>query len=206
MLPPQTPAEKAAALTREVRGEGGEGIELAEEGSPSGLVSWLRRGLVGLAIVVVLAAGAWATYDWSQRQYFVGEEEGRVAIFRGVSQDLGPVDLSEPETVTDIEVTALPTYYQQQVRSSLSADDLVGAEAIVAELRTLALPPCDELTVPLPGTDPDRVTVTIAPDGRTVTAGPDTTSGTAAPGDTDAATATQDRGPVAVPPTEDCRP
>jgi PPM family protein phosphatase len=183
VLSPQTPAEKAAALSREVNGPEDEGPELAEE-HHSRVGTWFRRGLVAVAVVAVLGLGSWATYDWSQRQYYVGELDGTVTIFRGVSQDLGPLRLSEPDTTTDIVVTALPAYYQQQVRGTLSADDRAGAEAIVAELRTLSLPPCRDVRLPAPG---------------------DTATATAGPGTDDAAATT---GPAPRPPVpgEDCRP
>lgn len=194
VLTPQTPAEKAAALAREVNGPDDEGPELAEE-EHGRVGTWLRRALVTLAVLVVLGLGAWATYDWTQRQYYVGELDGTVAIFRGVSQDLGPIRLSEPDTTTDIEVADLPAYYQQQVRNTLSADDRAGAENIVAELRLLALPPCDDVRLPTP-------------------AGDDLASATTAPGADDAATTgappADDTAPTAPPsplvPGEDCRP
>ncbi len=151
---PMTPAEKAAALAREVHGDGVDaGPELAEEGS-STMATWLRRMAVALAIVLVTAGGAWATYDWSQRQYFVGEQDGLVTIFRGVSQDLGPLTLSRSEQQTDLQVLSLPEFYQERVRGTLTADDRPGADAIVAELRGLSLPPCadlaDDLDAPPP--------------------------------------------------------
>jgi protein phosphatase len=177
-LPALTPAEKAAALAREVHGHQETAPELAEEGGSSTALAWLRRGLIALAVLAVVAAGAWTTYDWSQRQYFVGEMDGQVTVFRGVSQDLGPLELSRPEQGTGIEVAALPAYYQRQVASSLSADDREGADTIVEQLRTLSLPLCEQVTTE------------------------DLTAGAAGPAGTDDAAATT--GPAR--PTEECRP
>lgn len=183
-IAPMTPAEKAAALAREVHGAAQEGTpELAEESS-SRTATWARRLLVALAIVLVTAGGAYATYDWSQRQYFVGEQDGTVTIFRGVSQDLGPLRLSHPEQQTDIALASLPSFYQQRVQNTLTADDRAGADAIVNELRVLSLPLCSDLAVP-----------TLPPDDSAMTTGPTPTSDDAAtttgpvPGD-DAATTT----------------
>jgi hypothetical protein len=119
-----------------------------------------------------------------------------VTIFRGVSQDLGPIRLSEPDTTTDIEVADLPAYYQQQVRSTLSADDRAGAERIVAELRLLSLPPCDDVRLPTP-TGEDLATATTAP-------GADDASATSLPGADDAVATTPPPSPLV--PGEDCRP
>lgn len=152
----QTPAEKAAALARHTQGVP-EAPALAEEDSPSALLAWLRRGLLAVAVLVVVAGGAWASYEWSQRQYFVGEADGQVTIFRGVSQDLGPWVLSTPEESTDLVVTDLPTYYQSRVRSTLSADDRTDADAIVAELRSLVVLDCTPIPVVPPARQPDVV-------------------------------------------------
>ncbi len=178
-MPALTPAEKAAALTREVHGRQETAPELAEDGGSSTALAWLRRGLIALAVLAVVAAGAWTTYDWSQRQYFVGELDGQVTVFRGVSQDLGPLELSRPEHDTGLEVAALPAYYQRQVASSLSADDRAHADTIVEQLRTLSLPLCEQVPPPQ-----------------------DATAGAAGPAGPDDAAATT--GPAT--PTEECRP
>ena len=75
LLAPQTPAEKAAALDHSVHGVDA-APELAEESNRGGIATWLRRSLVGLAILAVVGVGAWTTYDWSQQQYYVGARKG----------------------------------------------------------------------------------------------------------------------------------
>ncbi len=140
-----SPAAKAAALSRHTQDEP-EAPLLAEE-DRAGMWLWLRRLTVTVAALAVIAAGAWGTYVWSQQQYFVGEADGSVTIFRGVAQDLGPWTLSRPEGVTDITVDELPAYYQDRVRATLSADDQSDAEAIVTELRSLIRRDCTPIPV-----------------------------------------------------------
>ncbi|MGB7449373.1 MAG: protein phosphatase 2C domain-containing protein [Ornithinimicrobium sp.] len=144
-----TPASRAAALSRHTHDEP-EAPMLAEEG-PSGALTWLRRVLVTVAAVAVIAAAGYGTYLWSQEQFFVGESQGNVAIYRGVSQDLGPWSLSEPTTVTDVRVDELPPFYQERVAATLSADDEAEAESIVTELRGLIERDC----TPIPVIPPD---------------------------------------------------
>jgi serine/threonine protein phosphatase PrpC len=144
-----TPASRAAALSRHTHDEP-EAPLLAEEGH-SGVLAWLRRGLVTVAALAVIAAAGYATYLWSQEQYFVGESGGNVAIFRGVSQDLGPWSLSEPTTVTDVPVEELPPFYQERVAATLSADNESDAESIVTELQGLIEQDC----TPIPVIPPD---------------------------------------------------
>ncbi|HLS46304.1 MAG TPA: protein phosphatase 2C domain-containing protein [Ornithinicoccus sp.] len=203
LLTPMTPAEKAAALDRTVHGADA-APELAEESGGGGVTTWMRRTLVGLAILAVVALGAWATYDWSQRQYFVGEANGNVTIFRGVSQDLGPFVLSQADEETDIELETLPAHYRTRVVNTLTADDRADAERIVAELRGLALPRCsDVIGLPLPG---DTESSTAGPDGTQGTAGPDDAQATTAGPDGAATTSPSTPAPEPLPAPVDCVP
>jgi protein phosphatase len=133
---PVTPAAKAAALSRAASGdEDADEVPLAEEGAASGRLRWLRRGLVALLVLVVGGGGAYAAYDWSQRQYFVGAHDGQVTIFRGVSQNLGPISLSSVESESDVAIDNLPDFYRAKVDDTVSTDTLAAAQDLVDQLR-----------------------------------------------------------------------
>ncbi|ANS79232.1 Protein serine/threonine phosphatase PrpC, regulation of stationary phase [Serinicoccus hydrothermalis] len=155
-----SPAEKAAALTREASGVStvDEAPLLAEEQSRP-WVRALRLAGITVAVLAVLVAGGWAGWTWSQQQYYVGEQDGMVTIYRGISQDLGPISLSTAEQQTDLPVEELPYYYQRRVQGTLSADGQDGAERIVEDLRALVAAPC--------------VPTVLLPDGSTTTQIPD---------------------------------
>ncbi|GAB3441597.1 protein phosphatase 2C domain-containing protein [Phycicoccus ginsengisoli] len=132
---PLTPAGKAAALAREAAGDDGDdGVALAEEG-PAGPGRWVRRLALLVVALVVIGGGAYAAYAWTQRQWFVGANDGRVAVFQGVSQDIGPISLSHVEQQTDVQVSDLPDFYRNKVQSTVSTDNLPAAEDLVSELR-----------------------------------------------------------------------
>jgi serine/threonine protein phosphatase PrpC len=82
------------------------------------------------AIVTVFVLG----YQWTQTRYYVGESNGRVAIFQGIQQDLGPLSLHELHTETDIDVAELRTYDQQRVEQTISAGSFSEAYRIVQRL------------------------------------------------------------------------
>jgi len=86
-----------------------------------------------LALILAVLVG-WG-YLWTQTQYYVGEHEGKVAVFKGVSQRLGPIDLSQVDRDTDLSMDSLTGYTRTRVESGISARDQEHADRIVADLR-----------------------------------------------------------------------
>ncbi|TQM55079.1 PP2C family protein-serine/threonine phosphatase [Humibacillus xanthopallidus] len=140
---PTSPAAKAAALSREATGraaaEADDEVELAEEAPRSRRSRIIRRVTGAVVVVAILAAGGYAAWAWSQRQFFVAADAGRVAIFRGVSQDLGPISLSRVESASDVEMSDLPVDVQGSVQRTIPARDLPDAQAKVQALRAEAI-------------------------------------------------------------------
>ncbi|WP_270409249.1 PP2C family protein-serine/threonine phosphatase [Brachybacterium paraconglomeratum] len=130
------PAAKAAALTREEPEIPYEDEDFSEE-EPPRRSPW--PAVVVLALLVALLGGLlWGGYAWSQRQYYVGTDGTRVVLYQGLAQDLGPVSLSQPLEVTDIEIEDLPEITRQQVESTISASDREGADQIIDRLEQAA--------------------------------------------------------------------
>jgi serine/threonine protein phosphatase PrpC len=95
---------------------------------------WLRRGLVLLGLVGLgwmIAAAAWS---WSQHQYYVGEQDGVVTIFRGVQADVPGFDLSHAYETTNLRVAQLDTTSARSVQQGLGAGSLLDAERTVQRL------------------------------------------------------------------------
>ncbi|GAB3610215.1 protein phosphatase 2C domain-containing protein [Humibacter ginsengiterrae] len=94
-------------------------------------LTWLLSAI--LLVVAIVLAGILG-YEWTQSRYFVGESQGKVAIFQGVQQNLGPIALSHVHTKTDILVGSLSAYEKQQVEDTINASSLHDAERIVRQL------------------------------------------------------------------------
>lgn len=138
---PVTPAAKAAALTREATGQQDDEddeVTLAEEGPRSGAARWLRRGGLLVLALLVVGGGLYAAYDWSQRQFYVGAHDGKVAVFQGVSQTLGPVTLSEIRAQSDVLVADLPDFYRARVEETIPKSSLAESRKLVDVLRAEA--------------------------------------------------------------------
>ena len=108
------PAAKAAALTREEPEAPYEDDDFSEEEPPR---RSLWPALVALMLLLALLGGLlWAGYAWSQRQYYVGTDGTHVVLYQGLAADLGPISMSEPVEVTDVELEDLPEVTRQQAR------------------------------------------------------------------------------------------
>ncbi|WGW11750.1 protein phosphatase 2C domain-containing protein [Saxibacter everestensis] len=95
---------------------------------------WLPPLVIGIVVALAIAVG-WGSYAYTQSQYFVGSHQGKVAIYQGVSQDLGPIRLSHLYEEQEVSVTSLPTYSQQRVSQTIPADSLDAARQVVESLK-----------------------------------------------------------------------
>ena len=96
---------------------------------------------VGLALAIIaIAAGALFGYQWTQSRYYVGENDGNVAIFQGVQQSIGPFPLSTVVEETAISLSDLPAFTRSSVEDTMNADDLEEAQAIVDRLADARTP------------------------------------------------------------------
>jgi serine/threonine protein phosphatase PrpC len=99
-------------------------------------ITWLV--VVAVAIAAIVGAVALA-YQWTQTHYYVGvADDGTVAIFQGVQQNIGPIPLSHVEQSSEVQVEDLPTFERQQVEATINADNLRDAHDILDRLNRLA--------------------------------------------------------------------
>jgi PPM family protein phosphatase len=95
---------------------------------------WLRRALLLLALLGIawmVGAGAWS---WTQRQYYVGEQNGVVTIFRGVQADVPGLDLAHAYETTNVNVDQLDPFTARSVEGGIGAGSLDEAEQTVQRL------------------------------------------------------------------------
>ncbi len=136
-----TPAAKAAALRRSASADDSEAerLVLAEEDDTDGPRRWLRPALLSLVALLAVIGACLAAYDWSQRQLFVAEASGRVAIFQGVNQSLGPIDLYSVRESSTVSTADLPDFYREAVTQSISVASIEDGREKVGELRAEAV-------------------------------------------------------------------
>ena len=131
---PNTPAGKAAALRPPPEHVPPEPVE---DDHPRRH----RRGrlvALGLVMLLLLGGGGLGAYQWSQTQYYVGAEGKSVAIFRGLSQDIGPISTSRLYRTQEIALKDLPAYQRERVESAIATSGLADARRIVRTLQEQA--------------------------------------------------------------------
>ena len=128
-----SPAAKAAALSPRPLADPFE--DGADEGRPR---HWGRRIVAFIVLLALFGGGGAAAWAWSQQQYYVGAADQRVAIFRGLTQDVGPIKTSRLYREEDIPLADLPDYQRDRVQGAIPANGLSDAQRIVTNLRDQA--------------------------------------------------------------------
>ena len=145
---------------------------------------WKPIALALIVVAAIVAAGS-SLYHWTQQQYYVGaDDDGTVAIFRGLNSEIGPFELSSAVESTGIKVDDLTEVARGQVLSGIDATDLDDARLIVRRLDAAQLPECSTLgpistTSPTPSGSPSPTTSATAPPSPEPSATPGLTAPTA---------------------------
>jgi PPM family protein phosphatase len=102
-----------------------------------------RRGwpIVSAALVLLvllLGGGAYGFWWYNQKQYYVGEQDGFVAIFRGTDQNLAGISMSSLVQRTTLSVSQLTAGDQLSVAQTISQGSVNGAQQVIDQLKTHA--------------------------------------------------------------------
>lgn len=125
----QLEAEALAASRHPLRGQGRR-------------ARWLLPSIL-VVCVALLASVLWFGYSWTQTRYYVGVQDGKVAVFQGISQDLGPLKLSHVDTPTQIPLDVLPDYTQQGLTSGIPSATRQEAMTTLSQVLVSAKRHCD---------------------------------------------------------------
>jgi PPM family protein phosphatase len=101
---------------------------------------WLRRGLAVLGILGLAWMGGVVAWSWTQHQYYVGDQDGVVTIFRGVNADVPGIDLSRAYETSNVRLDQLSSFNAGQVQQGIGASSLYDAERTVQRLASNQLP------------------------------------------------------------------
>ena len=112
--------------------------------SPQKTRKIVRRGkmtaiLIIALMVLIIGAGAAAFGFWISNSAYLGEQDGKVAIYRGVPGEFLGMSFSKLEEVTDIEVSqlqsAMPGPASRIQEDGVACDSLDAAKSLVSEYK-----------------------------------------------------------------------
>ena len=89
-------------------------------------------------LVLLVGGGAYGFWWYNQRQYYVGEQDGFVAIFRGTDQNLAGISMSSLVQRTTLSVNRLTASDQTSVTQTISQGSVNSAQLVVDQLKTHA--------------------------------------------------------------------
>ena len=101
---------------------------------------WLRRLILWLVALAVLAAGGFYLVTFLlERSWFVGaNEDGYVAIYQGIPEEVAGLDLKDEQDATAIPVDDLPEFLREDVEEGIKVESEDDAREKVADLRERA--------------------------------------------------------------------
>jgi PPM family protein phosphatase len=87
-------------------------------------------------LVILIIGGGYAGWRYTQDQYYVGTNSGKVVIYRGITAKIGGVSLSKVYRQTSIPLAMLPATDVQSIRSTIQASGLADAQRILGNIRS----------------------------------------------------------------------
>ncbi|WP_282948630.1 Stp1/IreP family PP2C-type Ser/Thr phosphatase [Cellulomonas endometrii] len=160
------PAARAAELSRQAAASTpGGGVPAVDEDEDDAAERRDRRRrrtralVLTVLAVLVLGAGAFGFYRWTQTQYYVGVDGEVVAIYRGIPQTIGPIGLSDVVETTDVAVDDLPVFVRERVEQTIHTASLADARERVDALAEDA----EQETAPTPTPPPVTAPATTPP-------------------------------------------
>ena len=149
-------AAKAAALTskRAVKDTAENESEALPEEPPRSRAA--ARLAVVFAVLAIVFGGLFAAYRWTQGQYYVAVDGGKVTIYRGIPESIGPISFSSVYERTNIPVSQLPSVARDRLSPPITRSSLGEARAVVSNLRA-------QRSTPSPSPSPSPSATTPAP-------------------------------------------
>ncbi len=98
-----------------------------------------RRGLtISVAVLValgLLGGAGYFGYQWTQDQYYIGEEGDHVAVYQGLNQNLAGLSLSSVhDSYSKIQLKWLPQDQRAHVNKTISVGSIGDANSTIQEL------------------------------------------------------------------------
>lgn len=90
-----------------------------------------------IALVAIIAAGIFAVNWWVQNSAYLGEVDGKVAVYKGIPGEVLGMGFSELDEITDVNLSDLQPGIANRIQSNaITCDSLEDAHNLIEEYKT----------------------------------------------------------------------
>jgi PPM family protein phosphatase len=89
-----------------------------------------------VVLVLLIGGGLYGGWRYVQGQYYIGIQDGNVAIFRGVNQSAAGISLSRLVQRTNLPVSQMAASDQEMIGQTITVSSLAGAQSLVAHIQS----------------------------------------------------------------------
>jgi PPM family protein phosphatase len=89
-----------------------------------------------VVLVLLVGGGLFGGWQYVRGQYYIGVQDGNVAIFRGVNQNLAGISLSSLVQRYNLPVNQVVPGDQAMIRQTITAGNLTAAQTVVSQLQS----------------------------------------------------------------------
>lgn len=87
-----------------------------------------------IAIATIAGASIYGIYSYTQTRYYLGVENGKVAIYQGIKESFAGFGFSKLYEESEISVETLPDFQKDLLTRTISADSLEDARGKLQQI------------------------------------------------------------------------
>ena len=91
--------------------------------------------LVLVLFLAILGGGAWGVHTWLHTTAYLGEDNGKVAVYEGIPADFLGMPLYKQQEVTDVSVDSLQPGAATRLQEGIRVDNMDAAQDLVQQYR-----------------------------------------------------------------------
>ena len=91
--------------------------------------------LVLVLLLAILGGGAWGVHTWLHTTAYLGEDNGKVAVYEGIPADFLGMPLYKQQEVTDVSVDSLQPGTATRLQEGIRVDNMDAAQDLVQQYR-----------------------------------------------------------------------
>ena len=91
--------------------------------------------LVLVLFLAILGGGAWGVHTWLHTTAYLGEDNGKVAVYEGIPADFLGMPLYKQQEVTDVSVDSLQPGTATRLQEGIRVDNMDAAQDLVQQYR-----------------------------------------------------------------------